>query len=63
MKIKLKDKSSNLPNCWKQCGTSKEEWDKLNAGSEIEVKSVSDSIKILVEVGSNTSPKKDKGDK
>ena len=63
MKIKLKDKNSNLPNCWKQCGASKEDWDKLNAGSEIEVKSVPDSIKALVEVGYNASPKKEKGDK
>ena len=38
MKIKLIDKSSNLPNCWKQCGASKEEWDKLQTGEEIDVK-------------------------
>ena len=63
MKIKLKDKSSNLPNCWKQCGVSKEEWDEFNAGYEIEVKSVPDSIKGLVEVASAPSPKKNKGDK
>ena len=63
MKIKLKDKSSNLPSCWKQCGASKEDWDELNAGNEIEVKSVPDSIKSLVEVASAPSPKKDKGDK
>ena len=37
MKVKLKDKSSNLPNCWKQCGVSKEEWDKLQEGKEIDV--------------------------
>ena len=63
MKIKLKDKSSNLPNCWKQCGASKEDWDKLQAGGEIEVKSVPDSINSLVEVASASSPKKNKGDK
>ena len=63
MKIKLKDKSSNLPGCWKQCGASKEDWDKLQAGSEIEVKSVPDSINSLVEVASASSPKKNKGDK
>ena len=63
MKIKLKDKSYNLPNCWKQCGVSKEEWDEFNAGNEIEVKSVPDSIKGLVEVASAPSPKKNKGDK
>ena len=63
MKIKLIDKNSNLPNCWKQCGASKEEWDKLQAGNEIEVKSVPDSINSLVEVASASSPKKEKGDK
>ena len=61
MKVKLKDKSSNLPNCWKQCGASKEEWDELQAGNEIEVKSVPDSVKALVEVSSASSPKKEKG--
>ena len=61
MKVKLKDKSSNLPNCWKQCGASKEEWDELQAGNEIEVKSVPDSVKALVEVSSAPSPKKEKG--
>ena len=63
MKIKLIDKSSNLPNCWKQCGVGKEDWDKLQAGSDIEVKSIPDSIKSLVEVASASSPKKEKGDK
>ena len=63
MKIKLKDKNIKLPNCWKQCGAGKEDWDKLQAGSEIEVKSVPDSINSLVEVASASSPKKNKGDK
>ena len=63
IKIKLKDKSSNLPSCWKQCGASKEDWDELNAGNEIEVKSVPDSINSLVEVASVSSPKKNKGGK
>ena len=63
MKVKLKDKSSNLPNCWKQCGVGKEDWNKLQAGSEIEVKSVPDSMNSLVEVASASSPKKNKGDK
>ena len=61
MKIKMIDKSSKLPNGWKQCGVSKEEWGKLNTGSEIEVKSFPESINHLVEVTS--SPKKEKGDK
>ena len=62
MKIKLKDKSSNLPSCWKQCGASKEDWDDLNSGKEIEVKSVPDAIINLV--GTDNKPTfKKKGDK
>jgi len=62
MKIKLKDKSSNLPNCWKQCGVSKEEWDKLQLGGEIDVKTIVVGVKHLVE--NTSSPvKKEKGDK
>jgi|TARA_R100000005_G_C4874681_1_gene129361 hypothetical protein len=49
MKIKLKDKNSNLPNCWKQCGVSKEEWDKLKLGDEIDVKDIVVGIEHLVE--------------
>ena len=64
MKIKLKDKNSNLPNCWKQCGASKEDWDELNSGNEIEVKSVPDSIINIVLVGTDNKPTfKKKGDK
>ena len=58
MKIKLIDKNSSLPNCWKECGVDKDDWDNLSSGKEIEVKSVPDSISSLVE----TSTKK-KGDK
>ena len=61
MKVKLKDKSSNLPNCWKQCGASKEEWDKLQAGEEIDVKTIVIGIKHLVENTSSSTTKK--GDK
>ena len=62
MKIKLKNKSSNLPNCWKQCGASKEDWDKLQAGGEIDVEDVFIGIEHLVD--STTPPaKKVKGDK
>ena len=62
MKVKLKDKSSNLPNCWKQCGVGKEEWDKLQEGEEIEVKTIFVGVKHLVE--NTSSPvKKEKGDK
>tara|TARA_R100000458_G_C8192947_1_gene186075 strand:- start:499 stop:681 length:183 start_codon:yes stop_codon:yes gene_type:complete len=48
MKIKLKEGS--LPNIWKQCGASLEEWDKLHSGETIEVKSVPETIENLVEV-------------
>ena len=57
MKIKLKNKNSNLPNCWKQCGVSKEDWDKLQAGNEIEIKSIPESINSIVEVVSASSKK------
>ena len=50
MKIQLIDKNSSLPNCWKQCGASFEDWEELTAGKEISVKSVSDSIKNLIKV-------------
>ena len=40
MKIKLKNKSSKLPNCWKQCGVNKEDWDKLQEGGEIDAKTI-----------------------
>ena len=58
MKIKLIDKNSSLPNCLKECGVDKDDWDNLSSGKEIEVKAVPDSISSLVE----TSTKK-KGDK
>ena len=62
MKIKIKDKSYNLPNCWKQCGVSKEDWDSLNEGKEIDVKSVPSYIENMVVVSNNSTSKK-KGDK
>ena len=62
MKIKLKNKSSNLPNCWKQCGVGKEDWDKLQAGGEIDVKTIFIGIEHLVDTASS-STKKAKGDK
>ena len=62
MKIKLKNKSSNLPNCWKQCGVSKEDWDKLQSGEEIDVKNTVIGMEHLV--GVISSPiKKHKGEK
>ena len=62
MKVKLKNKSSNLPNCWKQCGVSKEDWDKLQSGGEIDVKATVSGMEHLVDVMSSTI-KKDKGEK
>ena len=59
MKVKLKNKSSNLPNCWKQCGVEKKDWDKLHSGEVIEVKSVPESIESLVEVIASSKKKKE----
>tara|TARA_Y100000401_G_scaffold101852_1_gene91720 strand:- start:263 stop:454 length:192 start_codon:yes stop_codon:yes gene_type:complete len=63
MKIKLKG-GVVLPNNWKACGCSAENWAELNAGNSIEVDSVPDLIKNNVDVEKSTSkPKKEKGDK
>ena len=59
MKIKLKDKGTALPNIWKQCGDSYEDWQELCNGKEIEVKSVPDAISSLVSFSGATK----KGDK
>ena len=59
MKIKLIDKGVPLPNCWKSCGASYEDWEELQKGKEIEVKSVPDAISSLV----SASGTKKKGDK
>ena len=48
MKIKLINKSTALPNCWKSCGVDKNAWDELQSGKEIEVKQIADGIKSLV---------------
>ena len=59
MKIKLKDQNVKLPNVWKSCGVSLKDWDKLQNGSEIEVKEVPDFIEYLLDI----SGSKKKGDK
>ena len=59
MKIKLIDKGTALPNIWKSCGASYEDWQELQNGKEIEVKTVPDAISGLV----NVSGAKKKGDK
>lgn len=50
MKIKLKDINTMLPNCWKSCGVSHEEWQSLQSGKTIEVKNVTEQIKNLVNI-------------
>tara|TARA_Y100001973_G_C5201714_1_gene338265 strand:- start:2679 stop:2858 length:180 start_codon:yes stop_codon:yes gene_type:complete len=59
MKVKLKNKGVKLPNIWKQCKVSYEDWQELHDGKEIEMKSVPEGIKTLV----NVSGTKKKGDK
>lgn len=64
MKIKLKNKKTFLPNCWKSCGVNKDAWDILQKGGEIEVKQIADAIQGLVKSESfEPSVKKTKGDK
>ena len=58
MNIQIIDKSSSLPNCWKECGASFEDWEELKAGNEISVKKVCDSIKNLVKVKENKKESK-----
>ncbi len=59
MKIKKKD-SVNLPNAWKQCGASAEDWKKLINGEEIEVSNIIDEMNhLVVEVDSSPKPKKE----
>ena len=60
MKIKLKNPQA-LPNAWKGCGMTKEEWKDLEAGNTVEVKSLPELIKDNVDVVGSASKKK--GDK
>ena len=59
MKVKLINKGTALPKCWKSCGASYEDWQELQNGKEIEVKTVPDAISSLVSVSGATK----KGDK
>ena len=59
MKIKMIDRSAALPNIWKSCGASYGDWEELQSGKEIEVKTVPDAIVSLVSI----SGSKKKGDK
>ena len=63
MKIKLIDKKTPLPNCWKSCGVDKDAWDKLQEGKEIEVKQIGAGIESLVESKSSAAPVKKKESK
>ena len=58
MKIRLKNKNLNLHNCWKQCGVSKEDWNKLQTGEEIDAKTIFIDIEHLVEKTSSSTTKK-----
>ena len=63
MKIKLKD-GVVLPNNWKDCGCSLDDWKNLNSGKSIDVNSIPELIKDNVDVVESASkPKKKKGDK
>ncbi len=59
MKIKLK-KGVVLPNNWKSCGCSAEDWADLNSGKSIEVSSVPELIKDNVDVADTASKVKTK---
>jgi len=62
MKVKLK-KGRILPNNWKQCGHSFEDWEDLNNGKSIDMGKVPKSIEDYFDVEESApSPKvKNKG--
>ena len=60
MKIKLKDKKLPLPNAWKQCGLSLEEWKELQSGKTMDATSVPEAVKNLVDIEKSTSKPKSK---
>ena len=62
MKIKLK-KGVVLPNNWKSCGCTIDDWTALNAGKSIEVNSIPNLIKDNVDVVESASKNKNKGGK
>ena len=63
MKIKLK-RGVVLPNNWKSCGCSAEDWADLNGGKSIEVNSVPKLIEDKIDVAQSASKNKNsKGDK
>ena len=62
MKIKLK-RGIVLPNNWKSCGCTKDNWADLNAGKSIEVSSVPKLIEDNVDVVETISKPKNTGGK
>ena len=56
MKIKLKNPQA-LPNAWKSCGMTIEEWKDLEAGKTVEVKSLPKLIKDNIDVVGSASKK------
>ena len=62
MKIKLK-KGVVLPNNWKSCGCSAEDWADLNDGKSIDVSSVPKLIENNVDVVESASKPKPKNNK
>jgi hypothetical protein len=53
-----------LPNNWKSCGCSAEDWADLNSGKSIEVSSIPKLIEDNIDVvESAPKTKKEKGDK
>ena len=62
MKIKLK-KGVVLPNNWKSCGCTADDWADLNNGNSIEVNSVPNLIKDNVDVVESASKNKNKESK
>ena len=45
MKVKLKHKNDKLPNCWKECGCSFEDWQDLQNGKSIEISNLNNLTK------------------
>ena len=63
MKIKFKNPQA-LPNAWKSCGMTKDEWKDLEAGKTVEADSIPQLIKDNIDVvGSASKSKEKKGDK
>ena len=56
MKIKLKNPQA-LPNAWKSCGMTIEEWKDLETGKTVEVKSLPELIKNSIDVVESASKK------